>query len=74
MILVFEVIKITTTDLDLQLPVQRVEGVPEEEGDEAVCPRVGAEDVEDAEAGTAEPDGGEELELEAGRRRDRIGD
>ena len=45
-----------------------MEGVPEEEGDEAVGPCVGAEDVEDAKAGTAEPNGGEELELEAGKK------
>ena len=49
--------------------MQRVEGVPEEEGDEAVGPRVRPEDVEDAQARTAEPDGGEELELEAVRRK-----
>ena len=43
-----------------------MEGIPEEKGDEAVGPSVGAEDVEDAKARTAKPDGGEELELEAG--------
>ena len=48
------------------VPVQRVEGVAEEERDEAVGPRVGPEDVQDPEAGAAETDDGQELELETG--------
>ena len=52
-----------------EVAVQRVEGVAEEEGHQAVGPRVRPEDVEDAQARAAQSDGGEELELEAGKRR-----
>ena len=51
-----------------QVAVEAVEGVAKEKGHQAVGPRVCPEDVEDAQARAAEPDGGEELELEAVRR------
>ena len=45
-------------------PVQGVEGILEEERQEAVSPGVCPEQVEDSEPGTAEADPGQELELE----------
>ena len=43
-----------------------MERILEEKSYETIGPGVGAEDVEHAELGTAEPDPGQELELEVG--------
>jgi hypothetical protein len=43
-----------------------MKGVSEEECYEAVCPGIRAKHVEDPQLGTAEPDPGQELELEVG--------
>ena len=51
---------------EVKIPVQCVEGVFEEEGQEAISPGVCPEQVKDAETRTAVADPGQELELESG--------
>ena len=54
--------------VEVEIPMQRVEGVLEEQGHEAVGPRVSVEEVQHFEGGAGQAEALEELELEVGLR------
>jgi len=51
---------------EVEIPVEAVEGIPEEQGHKAVCPGVCSKHVENAQFWTTEPDSSQELKLEVG--------
>ena len=54
------------------LPVQAVEGIPEEESHQAVCPSIRTKHIKNSQLGAAEPNPGKELKLKDGNIRIKI--